>query len=63
MQDGGGKREGPIEVYPKIWNLNPIAKDTKEVFFQDPSLDEVFRGYEEGAGDNTGGRHVARRNF
>ena len=27
----GGKREGPIEVYPKFWNLNPIAKDTREV--------------------------------
>ena len=26
-----GKREGPIEVYPKFWNLNPIAKDTREV--------------------------------
>ena len=30
MQDGG-KREGSIEFYPKIWNLNPTAKDTMEV--------------------------------
>ena len=30
MQDGG-KREGLIEFYPKIWNLNPTAKDTMEV--------------------------------
>ena len=30
MQDGG-KREGPIEVFPKFWNLNPIAKDTREI--------------------------------
>ena len=27
----GGKRDGSIEVYPKIWNLNPIAKDPREV--------------------------------
>ena len=20
----GGKREGPIETYPKFWNLNPL---------------------------------------
>ena len=26
-----GKREGQIEVYPKFWNLNAIAKDTREV--------------------------------
>ena len=26
-----GKREGPIEVFPKFWNLNPIARDTREV--------------------------------
>ena len=30
MQDGG-KREGPIEVYPKFWNLNPVARDAREV--------------------------------
>ena len=30
MQDKG-ERKGPIEVYSKFWNLNPIAKDTKEV--------------------------------
>ena len=30
MQDGG-KREGPIEVYLKFWNLNPVARDTREV--------------------------------
>ena len=27
----GGKQEGPIEVYPKFWNLNPTAKVTREV--------------------------------
>ena len=27
----GGKREDPIEVYPKFWNLEPATKDTKEV--------------------------------
>ena len=27
----GEEREGPIEVYPKFWNLNPTAKDTREV--------------------------------
>ena len=30
MQDGW-KREVPIEVYPNFWNLNPTAKDTREV--------------------------------
>ena len=30
MQDGG-KREGPIEAYPKFWNLNPVARKTREV--------------------------------
>ena len=27
----GGKREGPIEVYPKFLNLNPVTSDKKEV--------------------------------
>ena len=27
----GGKREGPIEAYPKLWNLYPVAGDKKEV--------------------------------
>ena len=27
----GRKREDPIEVYPKLWNLNPVAIDTREV--------------------------------
>ena len=26
----GGKREGPIEVYPKFWDLNPVTSDKKE---------------------------------
>ena len=30
MQNGR-KREGPIEVYPKFWNLNLTAQDTREV--------------------------------
>ena len=30
MQNGG-KREGPIEAYPKFWNLNPVAGDKREV--------------------------------
>ena len=30
MQDGG-KQEDPIEVYPKFWNIDPTAKDTREV--------------------------------
>ena len=28
----GGGREGPIEVYPKFWNLNPLAADKQENF-------------------------------
>ena len=27
----GRKREGPIEAYPKFWNLNPVAGDRREV--------------------------------
>ena len=27
----GGKREGSVEAYPKFWNLNPVAKNTREV--------------------------------
>ena len=29
---GGGKREGPIETYPKFWNLNPLTADRREIF-------------------------------
>ena len=25
------KREGPIKVYPKFWNLNPLAADKQEI--------------------------------
>ena len=32
MQNGGGgEREGPIEAYPKFWNLNPLAADKHEI--------------------------------
>ena len=27
----GGKREGPVEVYPKFWNLNPVTRDKRDV--------------------------------
>ena len=27
----GGKREGPIEVCPKFWSLNPVTRDKREV--------------------------------
>ena len=27
----GGKREGPIETYPKFWNLNPLTVDGREI--------------------------------
>ena len=30
MQDGG-KREGPIETYPKFWNFNPLTASGQEV--------------------------------
>ena len=30
MQDGG-KREGPIETYPKFWKLNPLTASGQEV--------------------------------
>ena len=27
----GGKREGPIETYPKFWNLNPLTENGQEI--------------------------------
>ena len=27
----GGKHEGPIETYPKFWNLNPLTADRSEI--------------------------------
>ena len=30
MQNGG-KRKGPIETYPKFWNLNPLTADKREI--------------------------------
>ena len=27
----GGKREGPIETYPKYWNLNPLTANGQEI--------------------------------
>ena len=30
MQDGG-KREGPIETYPKFWNLNSLTANGQEI--------------------------------
>ena len=30
MQNGG-KREGPIETYPKFWNWNPLTADWREI--------------------------------
>ena len=27
----GGKREGPIEVYPKFWNFNQVARGKREI--------------------------------
>ena len=30
MQNGG-ELEGPIEAYPKFWNMNPLAADKEEV--------------------------------
>ena len=30
MQDGG-KRKDPIETYHKIWNLNPLTADRREI--------------------------------
>ena len=30
MQNRGG-HEGPIETYPKVWNLNPLTADRREI--------------------------------
>ena len=36
-----GKREGPIEMYPKFWNLNPLTADGREVL-RIPAWKECF---------------------
>ena len=53
----GGKREGPMEVYPKFWNLNPVARDKREVL-RIPAWTRSFKflNYEKGIGnDNRAG--------
>ena len=40
MQNGG-KREGPIETYPKFWNLNPLTADRREIL-RTPAWKESF---------------------
>ena len=37
----GGKREGPIEMYPKFWNLNPLTADGREIL-RIPAWKECF---------------------
>ena len=37
----GGKREGPIEMYPKFWNLNPLTADRREIL-RIPAWKECF---------------------
>ena len=37
----GGKREGPIETYPKFWNLNPLTADGREIL-RIPAWEESF---------------------
>ena len=37
----GGKLEGPIKVYPKFWNLNPLAADKQEIL-KIPAWKESF---------------------
>ena len=36
-----GKREGPIETYPKFWNLNPLTADGREIL-RIPAWKECF---------------------
>ena len=37
----GDKREGPIEAYPKFWNLNPLTADGREIL-RIPAWKESF---------------------
>ena len=37
----GGKREGPIETYPKFWSLNPLTADGREIL-RIPAWKESF---------------------
>ena len=50
----GGKREGPIVAYPKFWNLNPVAKNTREEgSLENPGVEEKLRFPKERTGDYT----------
>ena len=37
----GGKREGPIETYPKFWNLNPLTASGQEIL-RNPAWKKSF---------------------
>ena len=36
----GGKREGPIEAYPKFWNLNPVTAEGRSL--KNPGVEREF---------------------
>ena len=47
----GGKREGPIETYPKFWNSNPLTASGQEIL-RIPAWDKNFE-VKKGTGGDT----------
>ena len=49
----GGKREGPIETYPKFWNLNPLTANGREIL-RIPAWRKKLRASEKGTRGDIG---------
>ena len=55
----GGKREGPIESYPKFWNLNPLMANGQEIL-RVPAWKKELRVSKKGARGDTREGNLAR---
>ena len=58
MQDGG-KSEGPIETYPKFWNLNLLTANGQEIL-RIPAWKKSFELVKKGAEGDTGEGSLTR---
>ena len=54
-----GKREGPIETYPKFWNLNSLTANGQEIL-RIPAWKKSFELVKKGAGGATGEGSLTR---
>ena len=61
MQDGG-KREGPIETYPKFLKLNPLMANGQEIL-RIPAWKKSFELVKKGAGGDTREGNLTRNHF